>query len=76
MECSDFKDFKHLFDGSTAPYINKKKDAAGNDFLISLAVHLQVRRSNPGILYYKTDFSDDLQKLIFTEEPNQMTTLL
>nr|CAH7742477.1 unnamed protein product [Callosobruchus chinensis] len=68
--------FKHLFDGSTAPYINKKKDAAGNDFLISLAVHLQVRRSNPGISTTKPILVTILQKLIFTEEPNQMTTLL
>nr|CAH7753409.1 unnamed protein product [Callosobruchus chinensis] len=77
MECSDFKDFKHLFDGSTAPYINKKKDAAGNDFLISLAVHLQVRRSNPGILYYKTDFSDDFAEVDFHRraKPNDYTPL-
>lgn len=32
METSDFKEFKQLFDGQTAPYINKKKDAEGGDF--------------------------------------------
>lgn len=59
METSDFKEFKQLFDGSAAPYINKKKDSMGNDFLISRAVHMQVRKSNPGILYYRTDFAAD-----------------
>ncbi|XP_030752349.1 uncharacterized protein LOC115889030 [Sitophilus oryzae] len=65
MEQYDFKEFKHLFEGSTAPYINKKKDMTGNDFLISHAVHLQVRRNNPGILYYKTDFNKDFLEVDF-----------
>lgn len=77
MEYSDFKEFKHLFEGSTTPYINKKKNSAGNDFLISLAVHLQVRRSNPGILYYKTDFSTDFLDVDFhrRNKPNDYTPL-
>lgn len=77
MEYYDFKEFKHLFQGSTAPYINKKKDSAGNDFLISLAVHLQVRRSNPGILYYKTDFSKGFSEVDFhrRNKPNDYTSL-
>lgn len=77
MECIDFKEFKHLFEGSTAPYINKKKDSAGNDFLISHAVHLQVRRSNPGILYYKTDFSKDFLEVDFHRRtrPNDYSRL-
>lgn len=78
MEYSDFKEFKHLFEGSTALYINKKKDSAGNDFLISHAVHLQVRRNNPGIIYYKTDFSKDFSEVNFhrRNKPNDYAPLV
>nr|CAI5828284.1 unnamed protein product [Callosobruchus analis] len=77
MECLDFKEFKYLFEGSTAPYINKKKNSEGNDFLISLAVHLQVRRSNPGILYYKTDFNKEFSEVDFhrRNKPDDYTPL-
>jgi len=77
MDYTDFKEFKYLFEGSTAPYIKKKKDNAGNDFMISRAVHLQVRRSNPGILYYKTDFSKDFSEVDFHRrgKPNDYSPL-
>nr|CAI5837621.1 unnamed protein product [Callosobruchus analis] len=77
MEYLDFKEFKYLFEGSTAPYINRKKNSAGNDFLISLAVYLQVRKSNPGILYYKTDFSKEFSEVDFhrKKKPNDYTPL-
>lgn len=56
----DFKEFKRLFEGPTKPDINKnKKNSASNDLMIFLAVHLQVRRSNPGTIYYKTAFSTE-----------------
>nr|CAH7754565.1 unnamed protein product [Callosobruchus chinensis] len=63
MEYFDFKEFKNLFQGSTAPHINKKKYSTSNDFLISLEVHLQVRRSNTGIPYYKTNFSKEFSEV-------------
>lgn len=59
METENFKQFKHLFDGPGAPYINKKKNNKGNDFLISQAVYMQVRSEHPGILFYKTDFANE-----------------
>nr|CAI5822917.1 unnamed protein product [Callosobruchus analis] len=77
MEYLDFKEFKYLCEGSTAPYINKKKNSEGNDFLILLVVHLHFRRSNPGILYYKTNFNKEFSEVYFhrRNKPNDYTPL-
>lgn len=65
LETSDFKDFKNLFEGPAAPYINKKKNTMGTNFLISQVCHMQVRRDTPGILYYKNDFNEDFLQVDF-----------
>lgn len=65
METSDFKQFKTLFEGPAAPYISKKKNSVGTDFLISQVCHMQVRKDTPGILYYRKDFCEDFSQVDF-----------
>lgn len=58
MQTKDFLDFKSLIEGSNAPFVIRKKTDSGENFLISKVVHFQVRRDEPGILFYKTKFDD------------------
>lgn len=57
METNDFKDFKHLYQNPTSPFISRKKREEGDDFAISKVVFLQVRKRESGTLFYKTDFT-------------------
>lgn len=46
----------------------RKKYIKGKDVLISQAVHMEVRKSNSGILYYKTDFGEDFLEVDFNRK--------
>lgn len=59
MEIEDFKDFGSRYEGPNAIYVSRKKSIEGTDFFISNAVHLEIRRQNPGMLFYKTNFNEE-----------------
>lgn len=63
METQDFLNFKNLCDGLSSPFVMRKKNESGDDFLISQVVQFQVRRESPGIVFYKTDFKKDFKQL-------------
>lgn len=63
MEEEDFKNIKRLYEGTDAPFILRKRSVNSDPFLISNAVHLQVRANEPGILFYKTDFERDCEEV-------------
>lgn len=63
MTLTDFKNFSSLMDNTSAPLISRKTDTAGEPFLISSVVWLQLRKCEPGILYFKTDFSGEFRSV-------------
>lgn len=67
MELEDFLNFKTLFSGNAAPLVIRKKNCSNDNILISEMVHIQVRATDIGTLFYKTDFSEaDFNRAEFT----------
>lgn len=64
MTLEDFKNFKKLYDSSTSPLINRKKTTGNESFLISEVVHMQLRSSESGTLFYKTTFDNENFKTV------------
>lgn len=58
METNDFKNFKSMYSGPEASLVIRKKGANSQQVLISEMVWMQVRASEPDILFYKTSFND------------------
>nr|CAI5867580.1 unnamed protein product [Callosobruchus analis] len=63
MQLSDFKNYEPLYSGSGSPLIHKKQTVDKEVFLISSAVWLEIRRKDPGDLYYKTEILQDGYKM-------------
>ncbi|KAK9888393.1 hypothetical protein WA026_000644 [Henosepilachna vigintioctopunctata] len=68
MEPSDFFNFKNLYEKSTSQYVVRKKTSTGDPFYISRVVHCQVKSSDLGILYYKTAFDGDFNKVDYNRQ--------
>ncbi|CAH1984806.1 unnamed protein product [Acanthoscelides obtectus] len=64
MHLDDFKNFEALFSGTGLPLIQKKPTVDKESFLVSSAVWLEVRKQDPGILYYKTDIFQEDYKMV------------
>ncbi|KAJ8969097.1 hypothetical protein NQ314_001929 [Rhamnusium bicolor] len=64
MNIDDFKDVSSLLKGGAAPLVSRKKNTNGEQFYLSQVVWTQVRRSDQGILYYKTSFEENNFKSI------------
>lgn len=58
MALENFFNFLHLKQ-KNGPLISRKRNTDGGPFLISEAVWLQLRREDKGVVYYKTNFSED-----------------
>lgn len=58
MEIEDFKNFEKLYTGKNAPFVSRKKTDNGDLFHISKVVWLHAKKSDLGVLYYKTDFKE------------------
>lgn len=69
MTLDNFKNFKSLYEGKTAPLKNNKTNKDKEHFLISEAVELQLRSSEPNELYYKTNFEEEYK--IVDIKPNR-----
>ncbi|KAK5646114.1 hypothetical protein RI129_004578 [Pyrocoelia pectoralis] len=59
LEIGDIFSFDFLGDTRNSPLIQRKKDCANNDFLISHVVYLQFKKDFPGIVYFKEKFDDN-----------------
>lgn len=64
MNVEDFKNYEVLYSNQGAPFINRKLNADKESFLISSVVWLEARVSAPGIIYYKTDFTQENFKTV------------
>lgn len=59
MEVEDFKNFAHLHDSKTSPFINRKKGTNGQNVPYIDMVYVRMSKDEYGILQYKTAFEDD-----------------
>nr|CAH7748079.1 unnamed protein product [Callosobruchus chinensis] len=76
MQLSDFKNYAPLYSGSGSPLIHKKQTVDKDVFLISSAVWLEIRREDPGVLYYKTEILQDDYKMVnMNRSPRRMIEL-
>nr|CAH7762218.1 unnamed protein product [Callosobruchus chinensis] len=58
MDIEDFRDMTCLSKGANSPLVYRSKDSTGGSFYLSQVVWIQVKKENPGILYYKTSFNE------------------
>ncbi|CAH2006589.1 unnamed protein product [Acanthoscelides obtectus] len=63
METTDLKNFLSLIEGSSSPFLHRKKFESGNDFNISELVHVQVHADHPGKMFCKDTFNGDSEVL-------------
>lgn len=59
METKDFKDFSKLHNSSSSYFQINKKTTNGQQFLISKAVVMKFDTEKPGIMHFKTSFSQE-----------------
>ncbi|CAH1959157.1 unnamed protein product [Acanthoscelides obtectus] len=64
MQLDDFKNFEALYSGTVSPLIQKKQTLDKESFLVSSAVWLEVRKQDPGILYYETHIYQEDYKMV------------
>nr|CAI5833596.1 unnamed protein product [Callosobruchus analis] len=64
MQLSDFKNYEPLHSGSESPLTHKKQTMDKEVFLISSPLWLEIRRKDPGVLYYKTEILQDGYKMV------------
>ncbi|KAF2898607.1 hypothetical protein ILUMI_07568 [Ignelater luminosus] len=64
MKVDDFKNFTGLYLDSSVPFTNRKQNVDKEPFYISAAVWLEVRRDDPGILFYKNNFTQESIKSV------------
>jgi hypothetical protein len=64
MNADDFKNFGTLMQDTAVPLVARKKNEEGEYFMLSKDVWLQVRKTNPGVLCYKTSFYEETFKSI------------
>lgn len=63
MESEDFKKFNELFSGKNSPFIYRKKNVDKEPVLLSTCVHIQVRKEDIGMLYMKSSFDSEFEKV-------------
>lgn len=66
MELEDFKSFNTLYDtkkSQNPPFVNRKKDINKEQVLLSNCVQIEVKQTNIGTMYFKTNFGNDNQEV-------------
>nr|XP_037875673.1 uncharacterized protein LOC119630407 [Bombyx mori] len=59
METDHFKDFSAFCEGSSAPFVHRKKSNAGETVPYSGIVWMQFRKNEMGSMFYKTSFDQE-----------------
>lgn len=59
METNSFLDFSAFCEGSSAPFVHKKKSVDGKRMPYSAIVWMQFRKEQYGTMYFKTPFDQD-----------------
>lgn len=75
METIDFKDFNELHNSAKSLLHSNKKTREGQTFLISKIVHMKFLSETPGVLYYKTNFSQNEFEEVDFNRPNRRLSL-
>lgn len=63
METIDFKNFISLIEGSSSPFLHRKKLENGDDFKISQVVHIQVRSEERGKVFFLSFDQEEFESL-------------
>lgn len=59
METRQFKDFSAFCEGSSSPFVHRKKSNAGESVPYSSIVWMQFRKNEMGSMFYKTSFDQE-----------------
>ena len=70
MNIDDFKDTGSLLKG---PLVSRKKNIDGEQFYLSHVIWAQIRKSEPGIIFYKTSFQEEIFTSIDLKRNKRLT---
>lgn len=64
MRVEDFKNFGVLYAQPGSTFVHKKQNTDKQNFLISSVVWMEARTDSPGIVFYKTSFTEETFKTV------------